>query len=363
MLAVGSAMLLATVIWHDIISTLSSVRVTATLGSFLVFALVARLLADRRPRLFLPVSLALLAGFAVEQQRAVPFKGGGAGRFEEKQAIAATLAAEPGDFVLVDGTRHETPLSRDAIASLDASTSRIDTVRLEQIAYQQGPAWLTLRARSRQLGGIMLFFTFFLFWRSLAVFLIGSGLARWGALQPTHAGSWRRAVLYGLGIGLPLSALGTWLTASSHLADHRLFRYASTLHDVSSFFIAAGIAGAVLLWSNSGQLRAAQQALAGVGRMALTGYVGQSVVMSLLACWYGLGLYGRVSRIDQLVLVGCVFSLQLVCCRAWLRSFRMGPLEWVWRCVSYWSFLPLRREVPPSSLELGVPLVEGATQK
>ncbi len=130
MLAVGSALLLATVIWHDIISTLSSVRVTATLGSFLVFALVARLLARRGPRLFLPVSLALLALFAVEQQRAVPFKGGGAGRFEEKQAIAAALADEPSDFVLVDGTRHETPLSRDALAARSRSSLALSALHV-----------------------------------------------------------------------------------------------------------------------------------------------------------------------------------------------------------------------------------------
>jgi uncharacterized protein len=75
--------------------------------------------------------------------------------------------------------------------------------------------------------------------------------------------------------------------------------------------------------------------LAPAGRMALTNYLLQSVVGTLLFYQYGLGLWGQVSRAWQFALVIAVFALQLVFSRWWLRRFRFGPVEWLWRWATY----------------------------
>lgn len=80
------------------------------------------------------------------------------------------------------------------------------------------------------------------------------------------------------------------------------------------------------------------------GRTALTNYLGQSVVMSLLATSYGFGWFGDISRAALLGLAIVCFALQLVVSTWWLSHFRMGPLEWIWRCFTYWSWTPLSRE-------------------
>ena len=77
-------------------------------------------------------------------------------------------------------------------------------------------------------------------------------------------------------------------------------------------------------------------ALAHVGQMAFTNYIAQSVIMTVI--FYGgrgFGLYGDVSRDMLFAIVAGVWVLQLIWSPPWLSRFKMGPLEWVWRRLSY----------------------------
>ena len=80
--------------------------------------------------------------------------------------------------------------------------------------------------------------------------------------------------------------------------------------------------------------------LAAVGRLALSNYVGQSVVCTLVFYGYGLGGYGKVGPLAGSLLAILIFSMQLALSNLWLRRFRMGPLEWLWRGATYLSPSP-----------------------
>ena len=69
--------------------------------------------------------------------------------------------------------------------------------------------------------------------------------------------------------------------------------------------------------------------------MALTLYLMQSLIASLLFYGYGLGLYGRVPPLGQVLLALIVFSLQILVSQLWFRHFRMGPLEFGLRRFTY----------------------------
>lgn len=100
--------------------------------------------------------------------------------------------------------------------------------------------------------------------------------------------------------------------------------------------------GAMLLLLAYRPVWTARLALFGqAGRVALTNYLLQVAVVDLLASGYGLGLGLRPSA----YLLGAVllFLAQALASRAWLRRYRMGPLEWLWRVVTYWRPQPLRR--------------------
>jgi uncharacterized protein len=106
-----------------------------------------------------------------------------------------------------------------------------------------------------------------------------------------------------------------------------------------SFFYVATIA---LLWQR-GRWRRRLSRLAPVGRMALTNYLLQSAICTTIFYSHGLGLFGRVPASAGLLVTIAVFALQVPASAWWLRRFRFGPAEWVWRSLTYLEPQPFRR--------------------
>ncbi|MDD3643696.1 MAG: DUF418 domain-containing protein, partial [Candidatus Krumholzibacteria bacterium] len=84
-------------------------------------------------------------------------------------------------------------------------------------------------------------------------------------------------------------------------------------------------------------------ALAAAGRMALTNYLAQAVICVLLFYGDGLALYGSVERIWHPPIIVAVWAVQLLWSPLWLRRFRFGPAEWLWRSLTYGKAQPMRR--------------------
>ena len=85
--------------------------------------------------------------------------------------------------------------------------------------------------------------------------------------------------------------------------------------------------------------------LAAVGRMALSNYLAQSVLCGVIFYGWGLGYYGHFGFAGQLLIVAAIWAAQLIWSPLWLIVFRFGPMEWLWRSLSYWHLQPMRR--PP----------------
>src|SRR5690606_33053597 len=101
-----------------------------------------------------------------------------------------------------------------------------------------------------------------------------------------------------------------------------------------------GLLGAVV---KAGALGAARRRLAAVGRMALTCYLLESVLAGLIFYGYGLGLAARLDRFEQQLVVLAIWAVLLVLAPWWLARYRFGPVEWVWRSLTYWRRQPMRR--------------------
>ncbi|WP_226576851.1 DUF418 domain-containing protein [Halobacillus litoralis] len=80
-----------------------------------------------------------------------------------------------------------------------------------------------------------------------------------------------------------------------------------------------------------------------VGRMSLTNYILQSMVSFILFYSVGFGLYGDVPPVGSVAIVVVFYSLQMFLSRIWLKQFRFGPLEWLWRTLTYGRRQPLKR--------------------
>jgi uncharacterized protein len=232
-----------------------------------------------------------------------------------------------------------------AIAILDGHDSE-DKTRVEYAVNSHGPLAAAMFGRSMFLLKLLLLYTpFYLGWRTLALFMIAAGGVKLGLLNEDKAPLWRRVAQVGLGVGLPMTCGATLLRGMAWSEPGRLTLAGNLLQDLSSLLLAAGLASLIFLWcrkSQGGAPGIVQRGLSSVGRTALSNYLGQSVVTSLIATSYGLGLFGDLSRLQILGLAVVCFGFQLGVSYAWLQRFRMGPLEWVWRCLTYWQRVALR---------------------
>ncbi len=82
--------------------------------------------------------------------------------------------------------------------------------------------------------------------------------------------------------------------------------------------------------------------LAAVGRMALSNYLLQSLICTTIFYSYGLALFGKVRPSLGLLLTIAIFLIQVPLSVWWLRRFRFGPIEWMWRSLTYWERQPMR---------------------
>jgi uncharacterized protein len=105
--------------------------------------------------------------------------------------------------------------------------------------------------------------------------------------------------------------------------------------------------GEAILWAAARTRGRAWLAWAApVGRMAFTNYLMQSVIFGWVFYGYGLGLFGRLGVAAALAIGTAVYALQVAFSILWLRRYRFGPLEWLWRSATYGTWQPLRRTAP-----------------
>ena len=113
-------------------------------------------------------------------------------------------------------------------------------------------------------------------------------------------------------------------------------------YDAGRLTMALAHIGLIILIFQAGWLRWLTSRLAAVGQMALTNYLMQSLICTTLFYGYGFGLYGKLERYQLYFVVLGVWFLQLLLSPIWLRYFRFGPMEWLWRSLTYSKWQPMR---------------------
>lgn len=106
------------------------------------------------------------------------------------------------------------------------------------------------------------------------------------------------------------------------------------------------------LWYNS-KLKTLLKPLRYAGRMALTNYIMQSFLGLILFSSIGFSLYETMSPFQTLSTAVAIFSVQVIYSKLWLTYFKFGPLEWLWRCLTYKKLLPIRRLQKANLPEVG----------
>jgi uncharacterized protein len=220
-----------------------------------------------------------------------------------------------------------------------ASFSALRTHVLEaNRVYATGTVGEVLAFRIREVRPI----TALLLWttpRVLGLFLLGACAWREGLFRGEH----RTLVRVVGAAGLILGGAMSWATTAEAM---NLGTWRDVVSRSASLLLALGYASFVLIAFEQPGLPRVQSALrllAPLGRMALTSYLTQSIVLSVLFYGWGFGLYGRLGEARAAAIGVVIFVVQAVLCAAWLRRYRFGPTEWLWRSFTYGARQPMRR--------------------
>ncbi len=104
---------------------------------------------------------------------------------------------------------------------------------------------------------------------------------------------------------------------------------------IGRLFTTLGHIGLFMLFIKSGILRFLQASLAAVGRMALTNYIMHSIIAAFIFFGFGFSLFGKLERYELFYIVGGIWLFQLIYSPIWLKYFKYGPAEWLWRSLTY----------------------------
>ena len=184
----------------------------------------------------------------------------------------------------------------------------------------------------------------FLLWRVGGLMLLGMALMKLNILSAERSTAfYRKMLLAGYGIGLPITLFSIYFVTANQWDHIFMFRIGMAPNYIGSVFVALGHIALVMLIVKSGALKRLMQRFAAVGRMAFTNYLLHSIILTTVFYGYGFGLYGQVSRFWQMAFVVIVIGLQMIVSPLWLKHYRFGPAEWVWRSLTYWKRQPMRR--------------------
>lgn len=192
------------------------------------------------------------------------------------------------------------------------------------------------------------------FFDIFGMMLIGMALFRMGVLTlDVKRRTYLAMMVGGYAVGLTGNILeARWIMGHSFSAVAYL--QAGITYDVSRLTMTTGHLGLLMLFLSSGILPWFRRSMAAVGRMALTNYLTHSLVALIIFVF--LGYWGALQRHQLYYIVITVWAVQLVLSPIWLKHFHFGPVEWIWRALTYGQRPPFRRtDVVPPATALPVP--------
>ena len=168
---------------------------------------------------------------------------------------------------------------------------------------------------------------------ALSMMLLGMALFRWRIFHGKKSYKfYGLMILMGYGIGLPIN----WHETSTYInSQYDLITYfkVGQTYDLGRIATAIGHIGLIMICIRLNFLKFLKQALAAVGRMALTNYIMHTFILTIVFIVFKQ--YGQWQRFELYYLVGGMWLFQLIFSPLWLRYFRFGPLEWIWRRLTY----------------------------
>jgi uncharacterized protein len=189
-------------------------------------------------------------------------------------------------------------------------------------------------------------------WDMLALMLLGIALYKWGFLtMKWTVAQYKKTIWVGYGLGVPLVIYSfvfnrinfpTTDAFKEYAIEHSII-WVDLIYDFQRILIMMAHVAVIILLYKKGYLTRLMNGLRAVGQLAFTNYVMHTVICTLVFFGYGLNQYNDWEYYQLFYLVIAIWILQLVLSPIWLRYFLFGPLEWLWRSLTYGRMQPFRR--------------------
>ncbi len=214
----------------------------------------------------------------------------------------------------------------------------------EESAYRDGGFASALAIRALSWGIFLIVCVVGFFWQVGALFCFGAAIVKLRFFDADRAAWRKRAIALGVVLGLPLSLVGVF--GMSLLPNHKIIAGVAMNLGVNlgGPLMALAYISVCATLVERGEVTGVTRALANAGRMALTNYLCQTLICTTIFYWYGFGLFGTFNDVQRLGVVLAVYAVELAWSSWWLARFRFGPMEWLWRTITYWKPQPMKRE-------------------
>lgn len=179
-------------------------------------------------------------------------------------------------------------------------------------------------------------------WDILSYMLLGMACFKLRIFHGEHKKQFYAIMLFvGYLVGLSVNYYETQLLIDSNF-DKLVTAKAGLTYQPGRLFTTIGHIGLFMLFIKSGILGFLQKALAAVGRMALTNYLMHSVITTIIFYGFGFSLFGTLQRYELYYIVFGIWIFQLITSPIWLKYYQYGPMEWLWRSLTYKKKQPLK---------------------
>jgi uncharacterized protein len=177
----------------------------------------------------------------------------------------------------------------------------------------------------------------------LGCMLIGMALFKSGFLSAELSyGFYLATAAAGFLISVPLYIVGLWKAYASGFFFLTINQWIWAPYTLAEEAGALAIAATLLILIKSGKLRPMLRPFAAVGQTALTNYLLTSLLCQILFRWSPWHLFGKLEYYQYNLVVLGVWSVNLTLSPLWLWAFQFGPVEWLWRSLTYWKLQPMR---------------------
>ncbi|NQZ06704.1 MAG: DUF418 domain-containing protein [Algicola sp.] len=181
---------------------------------------------------------------------------------------------------------------------------------------------------------------------TLPLLLVGYWFIASGVLREPkkHRLLFKQMAFLGTSFGLILNIVGVNLSVHPAIQNaDAIHEMAYTLSSLGQYALTAGYLGLMVLAIQTDYGRRRLSWLVPMGQMALTNYIMHSLILAVIFHGYAGQMYGLISRAPQMLIVVAIILFQAIASTLWLKKFRFGPLEWLWRSLTYLKVQPMQR--------------------